>query len=369
MAEDPTFRTGYIEGVNRFQSARQRAFLQDMIGLLRGKPAELLSFDDIRGRLRLREESYRGLQDVPLDKIQGSVGRYHEFNNKFLPRRNDMRERWSRVYAKVTSMEGVPPIDLYKVGDVYFVRDGNHRVSVAHQMGAKTIQAHVTELHTAVPVKPGMTLKDMDDAAEYLAFLEETGLNHTRPHHQSMRLSEPARYRELLGHIYIHAQVLEQVHGGPVSTTDAAADWYDNVYRPAVTLIRKYNILEGTKERDDGPTEADLYLWMVDHLRDVRHQMGSNTPSRKFSDALVDYLTQKKIPIPRELLDEDDKSVFLSRTQVMQSISQQMRQQNAPSSGRRDNRESDVGHQPGDRDHHQYGHNAAADNTQDSEDQ
>lgn len=320
MAEDPSFRSGYIEGVSRFQSARQRAFLQEMVGLLRGKSAELLAFEDIRNRLRLREESYRGLQDVPLDKIKGSVGRYHEFTNSFMPRRNNMRERWSRVYAKVTSMEGVPPIDLYKVGDVYFVRDGNHRVSVARQLGAKTIQAHVTELHTTVPVVPGMTLEDLDAAAEYVAFLDETGLKQTRPHHQSMMLSEPARYRELLGHIYIHAQIQEQVRGEPVPMSEAAADWYDNVYRPAVTLIRKYNIID--QARDSGLTEADLYLWMIDHMRDLRRQMGNETRSRKFSDALVDYLKQRKIPIPRELLDEDDNSVILSRTQVMEAIKQ-----------------------------------------------
>ena len=103
------------------------------------------------------------------------------------------------------------------------------------------------------------------------------------------------------------------------STWDAAADWYDNIYRPAVTLIRKHAVLDRTGENKKH-SEADLYIWMVDHLRDIRRQQGDENTSRKFSHALVDYLTEKKIPIPRELLDEEDDTVMLSRTQVMRTI-------------------------------------------------
>lgn len=318
MAEDPSFRSNYIEGVGKFQGMRARAFWQEVIALLRGKSAELLSFDDIRARLRLREESYRGLQDIPVEMIKGSVGRYRDFTSTFLPRSNEMRERWSRVYAKVSSMEGVPPIEVFKVGDVYFVRDGNHRVSVARQISAKTIQAHVTELPTDIHLSSGTTLEDLDAAMSYLAFLDESKIKQVRPHLQSIQLSEPSRYPELLGHIYLHAQVMEQLRGGPVEMADASADWYDNVYRPAVTLIRKHDVLNLTGESDR--TEADLYLWMVDHLREVRRQYGNESRTRRFSHALVDYLSQKKIAIPRDLINEDDQSVMLSRSQVIEAV-------------------------------------------------
>ncbi|MCA9884722.1 MAG: hypothetical protein H6670_15050 [Anaerolineaceae bacterium] len=321
MAEDNHFRSNYIEGISKFQGARTRAFWQDVLSLLRGKSAELLSFEDIRRRLRLREESYRGLQDIPVDQIVGSVGRYNDFTSSFLPKSNDMRERWSRVYATVNSMQGVPPIEVYKVGDAYFVRDGNHRVSVARQIGSKTIQAYVTELPSSFHLEPGMTLEDVEQGANYIAFLEETGLPHTRPNHINLQLSEHSRYPELLGHIYLHAQVMEQRLGHPISMEEAAANWYDNVFRPAVTLIRKYNVLSETGE-EHHRTEADLYLWMVDHLRDVRQQYGNTTEVRKFSHALIDYLNQKSIAIPLDLLDEDDSSVILSRSQVMAAIQQ-----------------------------------------------
>lgn len=321
MAEDANFRNSYLEGISKFDNARSRVFWEDILNLVRGKSTELLSFEDVRARLRLREESYRGLQDIELDKIRGSVGRYRNFTGTFLPRSKEMRERWSRVYASVNSLQGVPPIEVYKVDDVYFVRDGNHRVSVARNIGAKTIQAHVTELPTSVRLEPGMTLEDLDAASSYVAFLEESGLSRTRLHHQSMELSEPSRYPELLGHIYLHAQVLEVLRGEPIPMTEAAADWYDKVYRPAVTLIRKHNVLDKTGENSKR-TEADLYLWMIDHLREIRQQYGTEASTRRFSDALVDYLRERKISVPDDLQHEDDESVILSRTQVMRAVHQ-----------------------------------------------
>lgn len=301
----------FLEGVSAFQSARFRAFLEELAGLLRGKPAELLSFEEIRARLRLREEDYKGLQDVPLDKIVGSVGRYREFTSSFLPKRNTMQERWSRIYAQASGMTGLPPIELYKVGDAYFVRDGNHRVSVARRLGAKTIQAHVTELPTSIYIHPGMSDEELDAAAAYARFLEVTRLSFTRPHHQSITLTEPSRYEDLLGHIYLHMAVM-RASGKDVTLQEAAADWYDNVYRPAVTLIRKYDILKHVPRR----TEGDLYLWLVDHLREVMAQYGEEASVRSFSQALVDYLVSKRIPVPKELLTEKDATVQLARADI-----------------------------------------------------
>jgi hypothetical protein len=320
MAEDSNFQTNYIEGVHKFQELRSKAFLQEMMSLLRGQSAELLSFEEVRARLRLRAESYKGLQDISLDKIIGSVGRHKDFTKRFLPKTDEMRERWGRVYAKVNSMQGVPPIEVYQVGDVYFVRDGNHRVSVARELKAKTIEAHVTELPTTVPIDEGMTLEDLDAAAVYVNFLEETELKRTRPHHQLMQLRDPSGYTELFAHIYLHGQVMEVLRAEAVPTVDAAADWYDNIYRPAVTLIRKHNVLELTGDDKQKYPETALYIWMVNHLRDLRRQYDEENIAPKFSDALVDYLAEKKIAIPHDLIKEEDESVLLSRTQAMKKV-------------------------------------------------
>ncbi len=328
MTDDDSFKMNYAEGLNIFQSARRRAFWQEMSSLLTGKSTELLSFDDIKTRLRLREESYKGLQNVPLDRIVGSVGRYRDFTGNFLPKKSTSPDRWSRVYAQVSSMEGVPPIELYKVDDIYFVRDGNHRVSVARQLGAKTIEAHVTELPTSVDLEPGMSAEELDAVAAYAAFLEESGLRRTRSHHQSLKLSEPSRYTEMLGHIYLHQKFLEKARGVTVSIEDAAADWYDNVFRPAVTLIRKYDMLEHYPKR----TEADFYLWMIEHLREMREEFGDDAKARTFSDALVDFLQERKLPIPKDLLSEKDASVVLTREAVRLALERRRAEEAAANS-------------------------------------
>lgn len=315
MTDDGQFRINMMEGMNKFSGARSRAFWKEMFNLLRGKPVELLSFDDIRQRLRLREESYKGVQDVPLAQIVGSVGRYRDFTRDFLPKRNQMRERWSRVYAAASGPTGLDAVELYKVGDVYFVRDGNHRVSVARQLGAKSIEAHVTELPTNVELHAGMTSSEIEDAAAYAAFLEESALAQVRPHHQPLKLTERTRYADLLGHIYLHKAILESMADRKIALQEAAIHWYDTVYRPAVTLIRKYQMMAHLPDR----TEADLYLWLVDHLRDLREQFGEEAP-HSISDALVNFLTQRSIDVPQDLLDEDDPSLIVSRTQLMRAV-------------------------------------------------
>jgi hypothetical protein len=227
-----------------------------------------------------------------------------------------MQDRWSRVYAHTTSMQGLPPVELYKVDDIYFVRDGNHRVSVSRQMGHKTIEAHVTELPTYIDLEPGMTAEDLDAAAAYASFLDETRLNLTRQHHQSIKLSEPSRYVDLMGHIYMHRRAMDLDGECPCSIEEAAADWYDNVFRPAVTLIRKYEVMQYFPNR----TEADLYLWMVEHLSEVKMAFGDEAKARTFSHALADLLTEKRKPIPEDLLTETDESVSLTRSEVMAAL-------------------------------------------------
>jgi hypothetical protein len=141
----------FLNGAQRFDGAATRAFWEIMIGRLRGKPAELLSFDDVRECLRLWQELDRGLQNISINKIVGSVGRFQDFTSSFLPKSTVNRERWSRVFAETAGEMGLPPIEVYQVGDEYFVRDGNHRVSVAHDMGFKTIEAYVTQVTSIDP--------------------------------------------------------------------------------------------------------------------------------------------------------------------------------------------------------------------------
>ncbi len=140
----------YYEAQVLFQRLRFRAAIESLLNALRGKPASLCSFDGVSRDLRLRSHVYRGLQDVPLRQIVGSVGREQDFTRRFLPRRRHLRNRWAGVYTFVTGSAGPPPVKLYQVCDSYFVIDGNHRVSVAHYLKVPTIQAEVIAYTTDV---------------------------------------------------------------------------------------------------------------------------------------------------------------------------------------------------------------------------
>lgn len=278
-----------------YEHATVRAFWQEMIGHLRGKPAQLLSFEDIRARLRLREELYRGLQDIPLDAIVGSVGRYTDFTGTFLPKSVINKDRWSRIYAEVQGTMGLPPIEVYQVGEVYFVRDGNHRVSVALSLGQKSIEAYVTEVDVPFCLNKTVVTKQMDAAEAYMTFLEETGLRYIS-RHENMMLSEPTRYNDFIGHINLHGAVLAECSECPVSIEEAAVHWYNNVYLPAVVLIRKHDMLGHMKKR----TEADMYLWLVEHLHELERSY--NGLVSDLTPALVSFLSKRKLPVPDELV-------------------------------------------------------------------
>src|SRR5258708_13157577 len=182
-----------VEAARNFQSARMSAFWQAAWGRLTGKSIDRLSFDEVRQRLRLDDERYIGLQEIPIDKIVGSVGRYKDFTRSFLPRTNAVRSRWQRLDSMARGAEGFPPIEVYKVGEVYFVIDGNHRVSVARQLGAKTIEAYVTELPTAGPFCGGTKPAHFMIKEGYAGFLPKNHLDEPRPASQRV-LTEPARY-------------------------------------------------------------------------------------------------------------------------------------------------------------------------------
>lgn len=272
-----------VEAARNFTRARMAAFWQEFWALLTGKSIDLLRFEEVKQRLRLRDERYIGLREIPIDKIVGSVGRYRDFTRTFLPRTNAVKSRWQRLDAMARGQEGFPPIEVYKVGDVYFVLDGNHRVSVARQLGMKTIEAYVTELRTPIKIDEHTTPDDLIKKEGYVDFLAKTRLDALRPGSEVM-LTEPDRYELILDHISVHRYFMGIDQQREVAWDEAVASWYDNVYMPMVDLIRKYNILEYFP----GRTEADVYLWLIKHQEALRLHLGGDlgTPEETVEDFL-----------------------------------------------------------------------------------
>ena len=225
---------------------------------LSGKPAELLCYEEVPEQLRDVRTISRGLQDIPIDSIVGSVGRCTDFTRSFLPLLDNDQTRWSRVVLAWEELAGLPPIDAYQIGQVYFVLDGNHRVSAAREMGLSHIQAYITQLHTRVGLSPTDSPDDLIVKAEYAEFLERTRLDELRPG-VDLSMSAPGQHHQLEEEILTYRDSAETKDEDDLSYEEAVTSWYDTVYLPVVQIVRERGTLRGFR----GRTEADLYVWVL----------------------------------------------------------------------------------------------------------
>ncbi|MDT8305046.1 MAG: universal stress protein [Anaerolineae bacterium] len=259
----------YLEAVRDFQRARQRGTLESIVALLTGRSDRLLSYGQVSEQLRTGAAIELGLQEIPLDAIVGSVGRYSDFTRSFLPRRESGQERWARVRAAFDRVEDIPPITVFQIGDSYFVLDGNHRVSVARSLDATHIPAYVTQVESRVPLRPDANQDELISQAQYAAFLEDTELDELRPG-ADLTVTAPGQYRVLREQIHQYHEWLRQQADSPVPFGDAVAGWYDVFYLPVVDVIRRRGILR----HFPGRTETDLYVWIVRHQGELAEELG-----------------------------------------------------------------------------------------------
>lgn len=284
----------YVKSESEFDNARMKGFLERVFGMFTGHDLYLLSFSEVVEKLRLKQSIFLGLKDVPVKNIIGSTGRYEDFTRRFLPRSSDKRdkERWRNIYTLAVTGKGFPPIDVYKIDQVYFVKDGNHRVSVARDLGWETIQAYVTELPSAISLSPDVQLKDLIIKEECAYFLEKTQLDVSRPDsRQSINFSEPGGYQRLLRHIELHRYRIRRATGnnGVITVPEAAADWYDNMFIPIIDAVKQMKVIE----HFPGRSESDLYMWLVHHQGEIqeRHQLQQAAVPETVRDFL-DYIDE-----------------------------------------------------------------------------
>ncbi len=264
--------THRVEAYEKYKRHLTKAQLADLLNRMTGAEGDLISYDMVAKHLHARQQIEMGIQMVPLNRIVGSVGRYRDFTRSFLPRAGANAERWTRLDAAMNSLEGFPPIELFKIGEVYFVRDGNHRVSVARANESTHIEAYVTEVKTDIP----LTVDDFERdewliKAEAAHFEAEMQLDQLRPESR-MHFTEPGRYDLLMKHIEVHkylrdTECAEQGNPTELSWSEAVTSWYDHVYVPVVEAIRRYGLLD----HFPGRTEADLYLWIAHHRERLAH--------------------------------------------------------------------------------------------------
>jgi len=243
-----------------FQRARRKAFWRQLGSWLVRADNALLAFEEVRKQLGAHARREGGMREVAIDQIVGSVGRYRDFDRAFLPRQLRTRDRWESI--DLAHLEGVelPPIELYKIGEIYFVKDGNHRVSVARERGQVFVDARVIEVASPAPITSVEDLLDWIRNTDMLAFYAATRIGELRPDAR-IELTLPGQYEKLLEHISTHRWYLGIEKKREIAYDEAVASWYDRVYLPTVEAIRHADALRDFPHR----TEADLYLWITEH--------------------------------------------------------------------------------------------------------
>jgi len=234
-------------------------------------PAPLPSFNDLRTRLHLFQQAYTGLHTIEVDKIVGTVDRSDDFDRDFLPRSPQTRERWERLERAFPSL-GFPPISVYKVNDVFFVIDGNHRVALAKQKRAEFIDAEVTEIHTDMEINQDIDFEKIMYLEQARRFMLESGLERSRPMAR-IDFSHPHGFAELLDIVKAHGYDLMIEQSKVLPPHEIAADWYDRVYLPAVESIRWEKLLD----LEAGSTEGDIFLWILQRRRKRDPQQGQQS--------------------------------------------------------------------------------------------
>jgi len=190
------------------------------------------------------------------------LNRYQQFDRAFMPKQDDTAGRWQRVDRAFYEEVSLPPVVLYKVGKVYFVVDGHHRVSVAREQGQEFIDAEVRECSTRINITPDLRPEDLEILGDKVNFLERTTLDRIRPQ-ANIKLTIPDGFSRMLEHIAVHRYFMGLDLKRDVSDEEAVAHWYEAVYLPIIRVIRTSEVLMDFP----GKTEGDLYLWVLDHQR------------------------------------------------------------------------------------------------------
>lgn len=285
-----------------FQRALFKAFLNRVWDSLSGQRTTLLSYDDIKEKLHIGGPIYRGVQTIRVDQVAGSLNRYHEFDRVFLPTSDKLATRWQNVNRAFYEEVSLPPVVLYKVGQVYFVVDGHHRVSVAREQGQVYIEAEVRECYTRVDITADIKPEDLEILEDKVHFLERTSLDSLKPE-ANIKVTIPDGFDRMLEHIAVHRYFMGLDLRRDILDEEAVTDWYDHVYMPVVNVIRETDILKEFPNK----TEGDLYLWVLDHQHYLVREEGQTLQPP--SDAARNFIEvkNKKEPRKRKTIKKSEK--------------------------------------------------------------
>lgn len=281
-----------------FNKAHTKAFINEIQHFLTPEEATLISLNDVKQLIKSNAETYVGMQVIPIEKIVGSEGRYNDFDNRFFPKSSHLRNRWEHVDQAALDSIVLPPIKVYEISGLYFVRDGNHRVSVAKARGTEFIDAEVVSLQSEIKLKKPDNMKDIVKQIinyEKRVFYSETSFGDITDY-WCLDFSRTGRYDVIYNHILTHKYYMNQNREEEVSMEEAITSWFTTVYGPLAIAVQKNHILHSFP----GRTVGDLYVWAVRYWDDLKHKFGDNI---SLDEVVKDFRKKYRIPFRKRVLN------------------------------------------------------------------
>jgi hypothetical protein len=243
-----------VDAQHDFLRARRQATLARLVARLRGLPDDIgtvLPYAEVVAALGFVSEHSVGVEVVALEAIVGTVDRGREFDRSFRPTSARVRSRWEHIAAAMRRGEPMPPVDLLRIGEIYFVRDGHHRVSVARALGLSEIDARVTQVVTRVGAERAITIADLPVKSHERVFFERVPLPDDA--RKEILLSDPWDYGKLAEAVEAWGFRTTQDRGEPINRRETAFLWLESEYRPVVTMLREADLI-------GDQTETEAYL-------------------------------------------------------------------------------------------------------------
>ena len=271
-----------------FLRVRRRQVLARLAHRLRREPDDvnlILPFDEVVAALGMRGERSLGLRTIPLDTIVGTVDSRRDFDRRFRPTSSRVRERWERLALAQRRGESMPPIDVYRIGDMHFVQDGHHRVSIAMATGQTTIDAYVTEVLTQVPAKGIRRRGDLLMKNYERMFRSRVPLSAQA--YAKIKVTDPWSYAELGEAVEAWGFRLMQHEGTFYDRAEVARRWWADEFTPVVRMLHAANLVGGC-------TDAEAYMGIArERYRLMR--------THEWNDEVIEELQRQLRPHPRRL--------------------------------------------------------------------
>ena len=240
-----------LDAQNDFLRARRRAAASRVAARLRGEPGDVrmvLPYEEVIEALGFVSERSAGVEVVALDAIVGTVDRERDFDRSFRPTSARVRSRWENIAAAMRRGESLPPVDLVRIGEIYFVRDGHNRVSVARALGRRDIEAYVTEVTTRVGAGKKITLADLPFKSHERVFFERVPLPANA--RDEIQITDPWDYARLAEHVEAWGFRTSQERHEAISRRETAFQWLENEYRPVVEMLREADLIGNRTETE-----------------------------------------------------------------------------------------------------------------------